>query len=307
MNEEYEPPKTNPSKHPQSPRQNTSPWIYICLTAAVFSVIYRLVVLTKIEQTAILFIGIPLVLSIILANTPKPSSATGSIMKGITLCLLLFGILLIEGVICILIAAPLFYLVGAIIGYLVDRQSSNTRLHCACFFVIGLMSLEGIVEALSFDRNESVVIEKIVKHKAEDVLTILSQTPTFDNNQLPIFLKAGFPLPSEIIGSGLNLGDRRHIHFSGGEGAPGDLVAEVTESTTTRISFSMISDKSHINHWLTWKSFTWIIAPNSNGTTRVSLEITYTRELDPAWYFKPVERYGVRKSGEFIIDSLFNQ
>jgi hypothetical protein len=63
---------------------------------------YRLIVLGRLEQTAVLFVGIPTVLAILLAVVPKAKTVKGGITKGLTLFLLLSGPLLGEGFICIL-------------------------------------------------------------------------------------------------------------------------------------------------------------------------------------------------------------
>jgi len=310
MNEEYEPPKTNPIEGGHIPEQNGSAWIYVCIVAAIASVIYRVLVLQHLEQTSLLFIGIPLVLSIMLCMTPRPESATGSIMKSITLMLLMFGILLFEGLICILMAAPLAYLIGAIVGYLADRSRNKRRgrfnkMNCTCFTVIALMSFEGITETLSFGREESVVVTRTLDVSPDQAIKMLATPPEFNLTALPTFLKLGFPMPTEVKGDGIALGDKRTIHFSGGEGEPGDLIVEVTEVNDHKIVFSLVKDGSHISHWLTWKTITWEILPTEDGKSEVTVTLDYTRELDPAWYFKPIERYGVRKAGEYFIESIY--
>ena len=83
------------------------------------------------EQTALMFIGLPTALALLLAALPAAKSATGMIMKGITLFLLLLGILFIEGFICILMAAPFFYSIGALIGIFVDKARAETRVEQA--------------------------------------------------------------------------------------------------------------------------------------------------------------------------------
>src|SRR5690349_23642979 len=79
----------------------------VILALAVAGVLYRVLVLHKLEQTAALFIGLPAVLAIILALTPQAKSATGMIMKVMTIALLMSGPILGEGFICIIMAAPL--------------------------------------------------------------------------------------------------------------------------------------------------------------------------------------------------------
>lgn len=316
MDENYQPPKEDPSVEMYVPSQKTRTWVTICISAAVVSVLYRLLVLGYKEQSALLFIGIPLVLSLLLAQTPKPKSTTGVIMKGTTLSLLLFGILLFEGIICILMAAPLFYLVAAIIAAIITRHQRRTgqdekwygdKMNCTCIAVLAMMSLEGVTEALSFGRDEVVVVRREVSLSAGEVMQVLAAPPEFDEAELPLFLKLGFPLPQEFRGQGLAIGDERVIHFAGGEGDPGDVVVRVVESSSNKVVFRLVKDESHIDHWLAWKEIAWEVAKNSAGNNEVSITMSYERKLDPAWYFKPVERYGVKKAGEYFIESLFSE
>ncbi len=316
MDENYKPPEQDPSTEPYIPSQKTRMWTTICISAAIVSVLYRLLVLGYKEQSALLFIGIPLILSLLLAQTPKPKSTTGVIMKGTTLSLLLFGILLFEGLICILMAAPLFYLVAAIIGAIITRHQKRKgqdskwygdKMNCTCVAVIALTSLEGVTETLSFDRAEVVVVKQEVSISAGEVMQVLAAAPEFDEAELPLFLKLGFPLPKEVGGEGLAIGDERVIHFAGGEGDPGDVVVRVVESSSNRVVFRLVKDESHIDHWLTWKEIAWEVNENSAGNNEVSITMSYDRKLDPAWYFKPVERYGVKKAGEYFIESLFGE
>lgn len=58
---------------------------------AIASTLYRILVFSNKEQSALMFIGLPTALALLLAALPAPKSATGMIMKGITLFLLLLG------------------------------------------------------------------------------------------------------------------------------------------------------------------------------------------------------------------------
>ena len=128
--------------------------------------------------------------------------------------------------------------------------------------------------------------------------------PRFVLSELPSFLKLGFPAPHRIDGGGLETGDKWLIHFAGGEGKPGDLSAEVVESGPDHIRVARVADTSHIAHWLDWKDAAWKIEPSGNGS-RVTLTMRYRRLLDPAWYFKPIERYGVKKAGEYFLAQTY--
>jgi hypothetical protein len=297
----------NPDPQPPSSRP-ASPYVWLCLAVGIASVLFRVLVLGQKEQSALMFIGLPTAMAMLIAYLPRASSATGMITKGITLFLLLLGILMIEGFICILMAAPLFYAVGFIVGIFVDRarrqKELEQRFRMVVVPVLVVMSIEGVSDWLSFPRDEAITVSREVALPVEEARTQLANGPEFALGELPPFLKLGFPAPHRIEGTGLETGDTWLIHFAGGEGKPGDLRARVTESSGTHIRVACVADTSHIAHWLDWKEAEWNIEPISNGS-RVTLTMRYKRLLDPAWYFKPIERYGVRIAGEYFLEQTF--
>src|SRR4051794_16468700 len=97
-------------------------WLIAIAAAAAASVFYHVLLTHRLEQTSALFIGIPALIAAICVLTPEPKSATGTAMKSITLFLCIAGAFLGEGFICIIMAAPLFYMVGLIFGIAEDRR-----------------------------------------------------------------------------------------------------------------------------------------------------------------------------------------
>ena len=300
-------PRGEPTIEASTPTKRPFPYLALVIPTAIVSICYRLLVSTHNEQTALMFIGLPALLAVLLAYLPASKTATGMIFRGITLFLLLLGILFIEGFICILMAAPLFYAIGFIIGIFVDRsrvQRDMNRFRLVVFPVLMLMSLEGVTGWLSFPRDEVVIVEQWTPLDPKAAWARLSEGPSFDLESLPLFLRLGFPMPREIDGGGLEVGDRWQIHFSGGEGQPGDLIAEVIESGDGHARVQRVADTSHISHWLDWQEAEWHLSPEAGGT-RVTLTMRYERLLDPAWYFKPIERYGVRQAGHYILQETY--
>ncbi|MBI4852722.1 MAG: hypothetical protein HY819_13080 [Acidobacteria bacterium] len=284
---------------------------------ALGSILYKFLVWGRLDQTAALFIGLPTILAILAAFIPKQKTFTGTILKGLTLSLLMAAIFsaafLGEGVICIFMAAPLFYVVGIIIGVILDIINKNPEdlpprnnkrpLSAIVFIPFLIMSLEGLTENLSFSRNEIVSVEKVVLANSQMVEKTLANFPQF-TTELPFYLTLQFPRPEVAYGNGLKLGDTRTILFAGGEGLPGTLVLRVVSSESNRVVFQAISDKSEINKWLSWQEsiVEWQeIDPNH---TKVRWTIKYKRNLDPSWYFAPWQRYAVGLSAEYLIDNL---
>jgi hypothetical protein len=163
----------------------------------------RAVTQAGLKQTAALFIGLPALLAVILALTPRAKTPLGMIMKGMTIALLLAGPLLQEGFICILMASPLFYFVGVLVGLVLNyakAQRSRTRSLVLLTAVLLPQSLEGTRAALSFSRDEVVESVRVVDGDPEDVEAMLGGAPRFDR-PLPVYLRLGFPRPADASGS----------------------------------------------------------------------------------------------------------
>lgn len=193
----------------------------LILALAVARVAFDVLVRHHLRQTAALFIGLPAILAIALALTPRAQSATGTILKGITIALLLASTLLGEGLVCIVFAAPIFYAVGIAVGIAVDymERKRQDRAGTGTYLLILLpflsMSIEGVHGDTAFPRLETVTVERVVAATAVDVERALAQTPGFDL-PLSLPLRLGLPTPVDGTGVGLDLGDPRIVTFAAG-------------------------------------------------------------------------------------------
>ena len=276
----------------------------IVLTFTIVSLVGRLVYATRMETSALMFVGVPTVLAIVLVLTVRPKSALGTAMTGVTFVLLLSAILFGEGLVCILMAAPIFYLIAAVVGGIIDASRRQSRKNTAlCLLPVLLMSLEGAHSRLSFPREETVSVRRVVTASPEEVEARLAAPVQF-RTPLPLYLKLGFPRPVATRGSGLAAGDERVIHFAGGEGHPGDLVLQVTSAGPGAARFRALSDHSKVAHWLDWEEavVTWQRVDEQH--TAVTWTLRYRRNVDPAWYFGPWERYAVGLADGYLIDNL---
>jgi hypothetical protein len=289
---------------PSPSRFRWSP-VFTVLALAAGGFMYRVLVFHRLEQTALLFVGIPVLLAVILASTPKARTTTGSILKATTLALLLSAPLLGEGFICILMAAPIFYAVAMIVAGLIKLAKGRANkpkqaiLPCLLLFTFLPMSLEGTRPSLSFNRDEQVTAHRMVAAGPQEVENALSYSPRI-GLALPFYLRLGFPHPTDARGEGLERGALRRIHFAGGEGHPGDLVLQVTDYAPGRVRFRVISNETKVTHWLDLKEAE--IQWRAVGTqTEVRWTLRYRRLLDPAWYFAPWERYAVHLAADYLI------
>jgi len=277
--------------------------IALTLLLAAGSLGYRWLTWHHLEQTSAMFIGLPAILAIAIAMLPQPKSATGTILKTLSLFLLLSGILLGEGFICILMAAPLVLGVGCLVGMARDREQRRRGVPLMALPLIVLMGVEGTTPQLSFPREEQVSVEKTIAATPSEIRTALATTPQF-RTTLPLYLRLKFPLPGETSGSGLQEGALRVVRFAGGEGKPGNLVMRVGEADDQHVRFDAVSDTSHIAHWLKWEEARVDLTEVAAGQTRVRWTLRYRRDLDPAWYFGPWERYAARLAAGYLIDNV---
>ena len=299
--------------------------IMITLALAIGGLLYRLAQDNYLHQSAAFFIGVPTVLAITLALTPKAKSATGMIVKGLTLALLLSGVVFFEGFICILMAAPLFYLVGIAIGVPIDRARRRKQSEGRVYSVVGvallLLSLEGVTPTTSFSQHEVVQVTRTIDASAASVQRALARAPRFDA-PLPFYLKLGFPRPVAGYGTGLEVGDRRTVVFGNESpmepmatshhdhsdrprrsGTGGVLELKVVRSSDGLVVFEPVEDATAFTHWISWGRSIVRWRAIDADSTEVTWTLHYQRRLSPSWYFGPWQRYAGEKAAGYLIDA----
>lgn len=285
--------------------------IVVIIALAAASIAFHLLVLTGYRHSAAVFIGIPTLLAILVARSEPPTTGTGIVMRVITLALLLSSIVFAEGMVCILLAAPIFYLVGFIVTrIMIALRDGILGRKQRTFMLLGLVILptgfEGTIPGVEWNREEAVTVSRIVDGTPAEVGAALAARPGFAR-PLPPFLRIGFPIPVATSGSGLAVGDARTIVFAhrhGGHIERGTLSFRVAEHDSQFVRFAPSGDDSYVTHWLSWRSSEVHWRAVSPRTTRVEWTLRYRRRLDPAWYFAPLERYGVGVAAGYLIESL---
>ena len=273
---------------------------FVLLALVVASLAFRILNGIGLHHSSLLFIGIPAILAWVLAAGEPPKTATGSVMRTTTLALLISWIFLGEAFICVLMAAPIFYLIAGLVAWAKTAGSRPTKLLPV---LLVPLALEGTTPALSTSRDREAVAEAIVAADIDQVRARLAETPRFDR-ELPLFFRLGFPTPRHPAGEGLQVGAPRSVMFAHEGHHSGTLSLKVVESTPTRVRFAAVSDDSYLTHWLRWREAVVEPQPVGRGQTRVRWTLRYSRRLDPSWYFDPLERYGVSLAAQYLLDDL---
>src|ERR1700744_2892844 len=102
--------------------------VAICLALGAGTIAYHLLVFGHLEQTAALFVGLPLIIALsIILCVPRPLTVTGMVTAIIALSLAMGGMLWGEGMICILMMSPLFFLVGIAVALPIDLANQRKK------------------------------------------------------------------------------------------------------------------------------------------------------------------------------------
>ncbi len=268
----------------------------------------------QLQQTSALFVGLPAIIAVVVVLTVSPRTAIGVATKAVTVGLLVSLLFLGEGILCVLMSAPLFYFVAIAIAAVMQgsRDRVATLRSCVVLLVIAPLSLEGVTGATTIGRDETVTVTRIVHASPEAIGEALFAPPRFDR-ALPFYLRAGFPRAlSTRIERGSGSGATRWIvelrggemRLDGMEARTGDLVLELADSRPGLVRWRAASDTSHMTHFLEWQeaSVRWErIGPDVSAVTWT---LRYRRGLDPAWYFGPWERYAVQLAAGYLIDAV---
>lgn len=290
-------------------RRQRSLFIFIGIVTMA-SVAARSMFSQGLQQTAALFIGVPAVLAMAAVLIPA-KSAIGIACKSVTIGLLISLIFLGEGILCVVMAAPLFFVIALLIGVMVEAsrrgRSSHQRLYSGvALLVLVPMSFEGVFPATTIARDTAVTESLIVNASSADVAAALIASPRFDR-PLPRVLTMGLPRPLSVEGDGdilrvtMRGGETR---VNGREPRTGTLVLAREHRTSRSVVWHAVADDSHMRHFLTWQSSEVEWEAIDAHRTRVTWTIRYRRDLDPAWYFAPMERFAVRLAARYLIESV---
>jgi hypothetical protein len=284
----------------------------VIVAVALASVAYRMFLGHGLQQTAALFLGIPTILALVVVFGFSPRSAIGVAYKAVTVGLLVSLLFLGEGVLCVMMSAPLFFGIATAVVALMDLAESrrHTPLSCLAVLLLVPMSLEGVTDLTSFGRDELVTETRLVQAPADEVERALRREPRFDR-AVPGVLRAGFPRP---VASRIEVRDGTswwivrmrggETRLNGMEPRAGDLVLRLVDATPGRFRWRAVSDDSHMTHFLNWRESVVEWTPAGPDATRVTWTIRYRRGLDPAWYFGPLERYAARLAAGYLIESV---
>lgn len=263
------------------------------------------------EQTSLFYVGIPALIALSVILTARPRHAVGVALATTTVGLALAGPLLDEGVVCLVIAAPLFYGIAALVGLLVQRAKDRRALVIAPLLLV--VALEGVTGASVLPRDDAGTATAVVDAAPGQMRAALEAPPEYPEFDAAFLRALPFPEPVAASGSGLDVGDERHVEFTprrslgiGSPATPRGMTLRVAESETSddggRVVFDVVDD-STLARWMELRTAEVSWGPEGEGT-RVTWRLDYRRTFDPSWYFGPVQRFATDLAAGYLLDTF---
>lgn len=260
--------------------------------------------------TAALYMGIPLIFALAISLTPKAKTTVGATFKGMTIALLLSALVFMEGFLCIALASPILYSIALIVAAMADKlrktyTNRNKVQFSAVITLLFLASLEGTpYEIYSFSNEYQVSYTEIVDKNPESIRENISN-PAFSSASRPLFLRL-FPFPVNVSGQGLQTGAEHKVDFIYKKWIvtnehKGSTVFRIVETTDNLVRFDIPHDNSYLSHYMTWNSSAVSLEPLGDNKTRIKWTLDFTRDLDPAWYFGPLQTYAAWLTAKVLV------
>ncbi len=239
--------------------------------------------------------------------------AGGTALGGIAL--LAFAL---EGIVCLILAAPLGFgvaLVGGALGLAIARYTRRTpRQTLSGLALLPLVfAVENVMSATtSFDTAETAVVNA----PPEWVWKSIVGMDTIDEPPaLPFRLGIAYPLRGEVVGEGVGAIRR-------GEFSTGTAIERVTEWIPNRkLAFVVVSDvpgmrelspyrhvhAPHVVGYFVTTDTSFELLPLPDGRTEILERTSHVLKLDPIFYWLPMARFAVHMNNARVLGHLGRQ
>ncbi len=272
------------------------------------------------QASALIFIGLPFLSSFMVAAlVPDKKDASLACLLSMLINLLLSPFFLGEGVLCVVMALPIFAgiaIIGAVMGSLIRAPGGkeSRRPKSYMFLLTGLIFLVMTQDVLALRMGvpaQSVTTEVELNGTREEVWKRLSfdRAPTA---RVPGWMRLWVAQPERFAFAQEGVKARRFVDF--GPPQYGDdadairnkFVYEITEWRPGEACvFACRENHSRARNWIALLDTRLELSEGSSAqTTRVTLRTRYKRKLGPAFYFGPFLKAAVEGMQEMVVREL---
>ncbi|MDE0348858.1 MAG: hypothetical protein OXM56_04030 [Gammaproteobacteria bacterium] len=290
-------------------------WLSTLLLIGVGSLTVHVLIRDELHTSALLYVGLPFAGALAI-TVLRPAAGTGVWRRyldfSLTSLVVLLGssIVLFEGFVCVLMFLPIYFLVTTacfVFLWLWERIGArgNRNFLAVLPLVILASSLEGTTEATSFERVNQATAITTAALTPQEIMANLTRPIDLDADRH--WLLSVFPMPYLVEAESIAPGAVHRVHtryhrWFVANTREGMLRLEILEAEPTRIRTRIVDDTTFYATYLTQIGTEIELTPLDGGQTEISLRIEYRRNLDPAWYFHPLQQFAMRRMGEFFIE-----
>lgn len=293
-------------------------WLAILLLIGIGSVAVHLLVRHDLDSSALLYVGLPYLgaLAIVIVRPAKSRERWWHAYRDFSLTslivLLASSVVLFEGFVCVLLFLPIYFLVVSVAffgAWLSNRSqgSGGRTLGMVLPVVVLSSSFEGSTEILSAERIAQAEASRIVEMPPEQIMGNLLLPIELDTDRN--WLLTIFPMPYRVDAESLEEGAIHRMHtryhrWFVTNTHDGEVHLEIVHFEPDRLRTRVVHDSSFFATYLTQLGSELTLTRTANGRTEIRLRLEYRRNLDPAWYFHPLQQFAMREMAAFFIDEV---
>lgn len=284
-----------------------------------------------------LYVVVPFIISVVIyfiQHRRREPGINPSLSRHLLLATVVFlgaSVLMMEGVICIAMFAPIYYAIVGISysssksaawrkqweenqrdlaekeGREYDPKKDSMLRVVVLPVILFFLATDGMLPQTTFPRDRTATYVTVTDQNIETLKTNMAlplELPRHHNWWLQMF-----PGPDRIKAGTLAQGDVHNLHFTykrwiWSNFQKGEMDVLIAEVGDRHIRTEITKNTSYLSHYMEIKGTDVRFTPLANGQTEVSLTVKYRRLLDPAWYFGPLQQFAADKSAEYLVKKI---
>lgn len=273
--------------------------------SGVFGVLYWILVRVEGLTSASMFVGIPVILGWLIGLMPLKNTVAAA-AQYTTLILCIIAPLVGEGVICILMAAPIVYPIVLVVAFLVKSSHDKARSKLGAVVVM-MPYLFGILQPVDPAKtsDEFIYNSVLIAAPPEIVWNTLEDLDLRISDNRPWLLRLGYPVPMRISSKGMNRGDRRLIEFN--NGTISAHVSQVVPYKSMTLDLSIQdSHGEFFDRWVDLSEMQFHLVRVGTTHTLLIHSAKYKPKLALRWYFAKIEKFTSRLLEEYLLGEFAN-
>ena len=293
------------------------------LILGAVTLLTRLVLDSRFATTSLFYCLVPYIIGVILyLFVPQPKGWSkvkriGRHLLATIIVMLASSAIIFEGFLCVLFAAPIYIFFALLAFAVMPNRDDPERFKQADVFkasfvplAVMVISIEGLTDTTSFPREEVITRTHVLNLTPEQIHANLAK---------PVHLEEGrskflsiFPLPDRIDAPAFAQGQTHTAYFTYRRWGftnvhRGETQLHIKTVEPLLVETEITKNTSYFSHYLTIHGTRIEMAPQTDGRTAVSLTIRYRRDLDPAWYFGPMQRRAIGESADYLLANVIGK